>query len=119
MTRFPAASHHASWAGMCQGSSDSGGKHRWGQTCKGTKLAAALVDAGTPQPGPGFVVSLCSSNRGAVFHDTLPPRQVPKSDLDRTRPARAISIILYATLGRCVAETPKAEMLDAINVCEE
>ncbi len=46
MTRFPSASHLASWAGMCPGNNESGGKRRSGKTRKGSKwLRKALVEA--------------------------------------------------------------------------
>jgi transposase len=37
MGRFPTAAHLASWAGMCPGNHESGGKHRSGRTRKGSK----------------------------------------------------------------------------------
>jgi transposase len=46
MTRFPSAGHLASWAGMCPGSHESGGKRRSGRTRKGSPwLRTALVEA--------------------------------------------------------------------------
>jgi transposase len=46
MGRFPTAAHLASWAGMCPGNNQSGGKHRSGRTRKGSKwLREALVEA--------------------------------------------------------------------------
>jgi transposase len=46
MSRFPTAGHLASWAGMCPGNNESGGKRRSGQTNKGNPwLRAALVEA--------------------------------------------------------------------------
>jgi transposase len=47
MTRFPTAQHLASWAGMCPGNNESGGKRHSGKTRKGCSwLRAALVEAG-------------------------------------------------------------------------
>ena len=46
MTRFPTASHLASWAGMCPGSNESAGKRLSGKTRKGSPwLRKALVEA--------------------------------------------------------------------------
>ena len=46
MSRFPTASHLASWAGICPGSNESAGKRRSGKTRKGSPwLRAALVEA--------------------------------------------------------------------------
>ena len=46
MARFPTARHLASWAGMCPGSHESGGKRRSGKTRKGSPwLRAALIEA--------------------------------------------------------------------------
>ncbi len=46
MTRFPSASHLASWAGMCPGNNESAGKRKSGKTRKGSPwLRAALVEA--------------------------------------------------------------------------
>jgi len=47
MSRFPSAGHLASWAGMCPGHNESGGKKRSGKTRKGCSwLRAALIEAG-------------------------------------------------------------------------
>jgi transposase len=46
MSRFPTAGQLASWAGMCPGNNQSGGKRRGGKTTKGDPwLRAALVEA--------------------------------------------------------------------------
>lgn len=46
VSRFPTYKHLASWAGMCPGNDQSGGKRRSGKTTKGDPwLRAALVEA--------------------------------------------------------------------------
>lgn len=46
LSRFPTAGHVASWAGMCPGNSESGGKRKSGKTRKGdSALRAALIEA--------------------------------------------------------------------------
>jgi transposase len=46
MSRFPTDRHLASWAGMCPGNRESGGKRQSGRTRKGSPwLRAALVEA--------------------------------------------------------------------------
>lgn len=46
MSQFPSADHLASWAGMCPGSNQSGGKRKSGKTTKGSRwLRATLVQA--------------------------------------------------------------------------
>ena len=46
MTRFPTAGHLSSWAAMCPGNNESGGKRRSGKTRKGSPaLRVALTEA--------------------------------------------------------------------------
>lgn len=46
MSRFPSAAHLASWAKMCPGNNESGGKRKTGRTGHGNRhLRAALVEA--------------------------------------------------------------------------
>jgi transposase len=46
MSQFPTAGHLASWAGMCPGNNESGGKRRSGKTTKGSEwLRSALTEA--------------------------------------------------------------------------
>jgi transposase len=46
VSRFPTASHLASWAGLCPGNDESAGKHRSGKIRKGSPwLRTALVEA--------------------------------------------------------------------------
>jgi transposase len=45
MSRFGSAERLASWAGMCPGNNESGGKHRSGKTRKGSKwLRSGLTE---------------------------------------------------------------------------
>jgi transposase len=58
MTRFPTAGHLASWAGVCPGNNESGGKRRGGKTTKGSQwLRAALVQ----------VAWAASHTKGTIF----------------------------------------------------
>jgi len=43
MGRFPTSGHLASWAGMCPGNHESGGKRHGGRSRKGSKWLAALL----------------------------------------------------------------------------
>ena len=46
MSAFPTAGHLASWAALCPGNNESGGKHKSGKTRKGNRwLRTALVEA--------------------------------------------------------------------------
>ena len=46
ISAFPTAKHLASWAGVCPGNDESGGKRRSGKTRKGSKrLRANLIEA--------------------------------------------------------------------------
>lgn len=46
MSRFPSAKHLASWAGLCPGNNESGGRRRSGKTRKGNRyLRATLVES--------------------------------------------------------------------------
>jgi len=46
LTRFPTHRHLTSWAGLCPGNNESGGKHHSGKTRKGSPwLRAALIEA--------------------------------------------------------------------------
>jgi transposase len=46
MTRFPTEDHLSSWAGICPGSNESGGKRKSGKTTKGSRwLRTTLVQA--------------------------------------------------------------------------
>ena len=53
MRRFPTAGHLASWAGMCPGNHESGGKRRTGSARKGTAhCARRCAKRPGPQPAP-------------------------------------------------------------------
>ena len=43
MSRFPTSAHLASWAGMCPGNHESGGKRHGGRSRKGSKWLGALL----------------------------------------------------------------------------
>jgi transposase len=43
MTRFPTAGHLASWAGVCPGNNESGGKRHSGRTTKGSRWLRAML----------------------------------------------------------------------------
>jgi transposase len=46
MSRFPTSGHLASWAGLCPGSNESGGRRKSGRTRKGNRhVRSALVEA--------------------------------------------------------------------------
>jgi transposase len=45
MSRFPSAKHLASWAGMCPGHHESGGKRRSGKTRKGSRWLRQILVA--------------------------------------------------------------------------
>ncbi len=48
MSRFPSAKHLASWAGMCPGNYESGGKRRSGKTRKGSRWLRQVLVAIAP-----------------------------------------------------------------------
>lgn len=43
MTRFPTAGHLASWAGVCPGNNESGGKRHSGRTTKGSRWLRSML----------------------------------------------------------------------------
>ncbi len=59
MARFGSSARLASWAGMCPGNNESGGKHRSGKTRKGSKwLRTALTEA----------AQAAARSKGTYFH---------------------------------------------------
>jgi transposase len=54
-SRFPSAQHVASWAGLCPGHKQSGGKRLSGKTTKGHRWLRAVVGAvaGSSARSPG------------------------------------------------------------------
>ncbi|MDN5919713.1 MAG: IS110 family transposase [Pseudonocardia sp.] len=61
MTRFPTASHLASWAGLCPGNNESAGRHRSGRTRKGTSRSARSSASARGLPGEPALTSVPNS----------------------------------------------------------
>jgi transposase len=59
MSRFPSAKHLASWAGVCPGNKQSGGKRLSGKTTKGNVWLRAIL---------GEVAWAAARTRGTYFH---------------------------------------------------
>jgi len=59
MTRFPSAKHLASWAGVCPGNKQSGGKRLSGKTTKGNVWLRGIL---------GEVAWAAARTRGTYFH---------------------------------------------------
>jgi transposase len=59
MTRFPSAKHLASWAGVCPGNKQSGGKRLSGKTTKGSVWLRGIL---------GEVAWAAARTRGTYFH---------------------------------------------------
>jgi transposase len=135
MEQFPTAGHLASWAGMCPGSNESGGRRKEGRTRKGSKwLRRALVEAAraaarTKKPGQTAfaeqyrrVVVRRGPKRAAVavgrailvtayfpLSRQTDYRELDRTTLDERRKARARQRALdqLTSLGYEVALTPK------------
>ena len=80
MSRFPSAKHLASWAGMCPGNHESGGKRLSGKTRKGEPLAAA----GPRRNCPCRVQNEADLPCSPVQADCGAPREETRSDCRRT-----------------------------------
>lgn len=63
MTRFPSAKHLASWAGVCPGNKQSGGKRLSGTTTKGNVWLRGIL---------GEVAWAAARTRGTYFHAQYP-----------------------------------------------
>jgi transposase len=81
MTRFPSASHLASWVGICPGNNESAGKHKSGRTRKGNLWCKqALVEA-----------AWCASRQRDTYMATL-FRRIAR----RRGPKRAILAVAHS-----------------------
>jgi len=90
MSRFPTAEHLASWAGMCPGNHESGGKRKSGRTPHGNRwLRAALTEA-------AWAAAHCKKSYLAAQYHRLAPRRGKKRALLAV--AHSILIIIYHML---------------------
>jgi transposase len=95
MRQFPSAHHLASWAGVCPGNHESGGKRRSGRTRNGSKwLRAGLTESAKA------AARTKNTSRGAR-HARLKSRRGASKATGATR--HAILLAAYAILDRNVA----------------
>jgi transposase len=95
MSRFPTAEHLASWAGMCPGNNQSGGKRGSGQTRKGSPwLKQVLMEAAHG------AVRTKGSYFGAQYH-RLRGRRGSKRAMVAV--AHSILVVVYYVLSRHVS----------------
>lgn len=95
MSRFPSAAHLASWAGICPGNNQSGGKRGSGRTRKGSPwLKQVLMEAAHG------AVRTKDSYLAAQYH-RLAPRRGSKRALVAV--AHSILVIVYHVLSRHVS----------------
>jgi transposase len=90
MTQFPSADHLSSWAGVCPGSNESGGKRRSGRTTKGSHWLRTLLVQ---------VAWAASRTKGSYFwgqYRRLAPRRGKKRALVAL--GHAILVIAYHLL---------------------
>jgi transposase len=77
MSRFPSAKHLASWAGMCPGNHESGGKRLSGKTRKGSRwLRQILVDIAQVASKTKHTYLAAQYKRIAARRGRVPPRFV-------------------------------------------
>jgi transposase len=85
MKPFPTAEHLASWASICPGNHESGGKRKSGRTRQGNPwLKAALAEAGWAASHTKKNVSVC-----ALPQDRAPPRKETGHSRGRTHDLEA------------------------------
>jgi transposase len=95
MGQFPSAHHLASWAGICPGNHESGGKRRAGRTRKGSKwLRAGLTESAK-------AAARSKDTHLAARHARLKSRSGSSTATGATR--HAILLAAYAVLERNVA----------------
>jgi transposase len=92
MNRFPTANHLASWAGICPGNNESGGKRKSGKTNGGNPwLKAALIEA-------AWAASRCKNSYLAAQYGRLVVRKGKKKALVAV--AHSILIIIWHMLAK-------------------
>jgi transposase len=92
MARFPSAKHLASWAGMCPGNYESGGKRLSGKTRKGSRwLRQVLVEV-------AHVAAKTKQTYLAALYQRIAARRGKKSALIAL--GHTILVIVYTLLTR-------------------